>query len=278
MVRIEPAGGLDLAMTLESGQVFHWTRAGNGFAGVIGRQGIYVEQAGRGLLCEAGTEGLVAEYFALDHDLDAIRATFPQDAVLAEATAFCDGVRILRQPAWECLATFMTSTQKQAAHIRAMSLALRERYGEQVDGRFGGLYAYPEPSALADAGEAALRKCGLGYRAGFLARAAAMVVAGEVDLEAVRRLSDCKARSELCRLPGVGEKVANCVLLFAYGRLSAFPIDVWIERVLRAAYLKRRRGKVTQRVMREFAARNFGPYGGYAQQFLFHHARRTRRK
>jgi N-glycosylase/DNA lyase len=101
-----------------------------------------------------------------------------------------------------------------------------------------------------------------------------MIAAGALDLAAVARLDDTTARVELCRLPGVGEKVANCALLFGFGRVRAFPIDVWIARVLRELYFKRKR-KVTPPRLREFAATYFGPYGGYAQQYLFHHARKT---
>ena len=101
-----------------------------------------------------------------------------------------------------------------------------------------------------------------------------MVAAGEVDLEVIATLDDDTARAELCRLPGVGEKVANCALLFGFGRLRAFPVDVWIERVLRQLYFARKR-KVTARRLREFSASYFGDFGGYAQQYLFHHARLT---
>ncbi len=101
-----------------------------------------------------------------------------------------------------------------------------------------------------------------------------MIAEGAVDLAQVARLDDAAARAELCRLPGVGEKVANCALLFGFERVRAFPIDVWIERVLRELCFQRKR-KVTVQRLRAFAAEYFGPYGGYAQQYLFHHARKT---
>jgi len=125
--------------------------------------------------------------------------------------------------------------------------------------------------------EADLRDCKLGFRAKNLLGAARMIASGEVSLEQVATLSDEAACEELCRLPGVGVKVANCTLLFGFGRLRAFPIDVWIERVLRELYFRRKR-KVTARRLREFSASYFGPYGGYAQQYLFHHARMTWRR
>src|SRR5439155_20850759 len=117
-----------------------------------------------------------------------------------------------------------------------------------------------------------LRECALGYRAKNFLATAQLVSSGEANLEAWAALSDVDLRAKLCALPGVGAKVANCVMLFAYERLSAFPIDVWIERVLRQHYLPRRK-KMTAQQLCEFSETYFGEHGGYAQQYLFHHAR-----
>ena len=127
---------------------------------------------------------------------------------------------------------------------------------------------------LAEASEADLRRCGLGYRARNLHLTAALVASGRADLAAWMALPDAKLREELCQLPGVGAKVANCVMLFAYERLEAFPIDVWIARVLKERYFPRKR-RLTEKQMRNFSQGYFGPHGGYAQQYLFHHARKT---
>ena len=260
----------NLPLTLASGQVFHWLPDGEeGYRGLIGDQPIRVKQVGDKLYVTPGAKAIVSHYFALDHDLPAICASFPRDATMMEAAAFCQGLRLIRQPLWECLATFLTSSMKQVAHIRQMSLALRQRFGSPVPG--WEIAAYPEPARLAQASEAELRACGLGYRAKHLLGTARCVAEGVVDLEAIRAMDDAAALAELCRLPGVGPKIANCVLLFGYERLRAFPIDVWIERVLRRAYFAGKR-KVTAKQLREFGE-TFGPYGGYAQQYLFHHAR-----
>lgn len=260
-----------LERTLECGQVFHWKRHGAGWLGAIGKQPVYVEQRGDELLVTRGAGELARRYFALDHPLGEIYATFPHDPAMCAALEFCRGLRILRQPAWECVATFITSSMKQVAHIAQMSHALRRTFGMDVG---ESVFAYPTAERLAAASEAELRACSLGYRARNLLGAARMIASGEIDLSALEGLDDAAARAELCRLPGVGEKVANCALLFAFERLRAFPIDVWIERVLRGIYFQKKR-KVTARRLREFSAASFGPYGGYAQQYLFHHARRT---
>lgn len=264
----------NLSLTLESGQVFHWRKKGSGYVGLAADQPLYVEQSGKTLLVAQGTESTVRRYFALDHDLSAIEATFPKDAAMKAALAFCRGARLIRQPVWECLATFITSSMKQVAHIQQMSTAISTRYGKPVS--FGNevLHTYPAPKRLASLKEQDLRACGLGYRAKNLLLTAQMIASGEVDLDKIALFGDEDALRELCRLRGVGEKVANCVLLFAYERMRAFPIDVWIERVLRGVYLKGKR-KATPARMKEFAQNYFGPYGGYAQQYLFHHARRT---
>lgn len=265
------APGTDLDLTLTCGQVFHWRRDGAAWCGAIGDTAVRVEQRGGELLVSRGAEGAVRDYFALDHPLDEIYASFPRDAAMDAALQYCRGMRIVRQPPWECLATFITSAMKQVAHIAQISHTLRARYGREIA---PGVFSYPAPERLAELDEAALRECKLGFRAKNLLGAARMIASGEVDLARVAALPDDAARAELCRLPGVGEKVANCALLFGFGRLAAFPIDVWIERVLRALYFRRKRN-VTPRRLRDFAADYFGPHGGYAQQYLFHHARMT---
>jgi len=243
---------------------------------VIGETPVYVEQQGDTLRVSAGGEEMARRYFALDHPLDDICASFPVDEPMNVARATCRGLRVIRQPLWECLATFITSSMKQVAHIRAMSHYLRRHYGRQV-WQLGALelFTYPTPEKIASLTALDLRAASLGWRAEKLLATARLVASGQVDLEANRALDDASALAGLRALPGVGPKVANCVLLFAYERLRAFPIDVWIERVLREKYFARKR-RVTARRLREFSQTYFGPFGGYAQQYLFHHARQQK--
>ena len=268
------APDFDLAMTLDSGQVFQWERSGAGFVGTIGDRAAYVEQCGSELLVSDGLAAAVQHYFALDHTLPDICAAFPKDPAMSAARDYCRGLRIIRQPIWECLASFITSSMKQVAHIRQMSRALRERFGTRMMVYGTHVYGYPPAPRIAAATEADLRECALGYRAKNLLLTAQRVSSGEADLESWQNLPDDELRARLCTLPGVGAKVANCVMLFAYERLRAFPIDVWIERVLRERYFPRKRN-VTAQKLRAFCDNYFGEHGGYAQQYLFHHARKT---
>lgn len=276
-----PATDFALMTTLNSGQVFHWEKIGNAFYGMIDDRAVCVEQRGAALYAEAESRGvasptskLIRHYFALDHPLDEIHASFPRDPVMDAAREFCNGLRIIRQPKWECLATFICSSMKQVAHIRQISRALRQRYGTEKEICGQKVFSFPPADRLAGRSEDELRKCGLGYRARTLLETAKQIASGEVSLPSWEELPDDQLRQQLCQLPGVGAKIANCVMLFAYQRLKAFPIDVWIERVLREKYFPGRR-KVSTQTLAEFAATHFGMHGGYAQQYLFHHARLT---
>lgn len=284
-----PAPDLDLAMTLDSGQVFHWEKAGNGFVGTIGDCPVYIEQGGNALRAKVASassrsrlhpgqdaHATIASYFALDHPLAEICASFPDDPAMNAARLFCRGLRIIRQPKWECLATFICSSMKQVAHIRQISLALRGRFGDRREVSDHVVYTFPRAQRIAGATENDLRECALGYRAKNLLATARLISSGECDLESWSVLSDSDLREKLCSLPGVGAKIANCVMLFAYERLRAFPIDVWIERVLKQQYFPRK--KITEPRLREFSETYFGEHGGYAQQYLFHHARMALRK
>jgi len=258
---------ISLDLTLRSGQVFHWDRHEDGsWTGLIGETHLRVFEKDGVLQVPKGAEAIAEQYFSLDHPLDEIYADFPDDPMSAEALSLCRGLRIIRQPRWECLATFITSSMKQVAHIRSMSLALRKGFGHPT--KYG--FSYPSPAILAASDEDALRACGLGYRARNLLATAGIVARGDVDLDALAGLPTPDLREELVKLPGVGVKVANCVLLFAYERLDAVPIDVWIRRVL--VDMRRGRGGTAFQLAR-YAQKKLGPYAGYVQQYLFHRAR-----
>src|ERR1700747_3635544 len=171
-------------MTLDSGQVFHWEKVGNGFVGAIGEEPVYVEQRSESLRVSHGARELVGNYFALDHPLAEICASFPDDPITNTARKFCRGLRIIRQPKWECLATFICSSVKQVPHIRQISQALRKRFGEarQMGGR--ALYTFPSAQRIARASEKQLRACALGYRARHLRATAQLVSAHDCNLEA----------------------------------------------------------------------------------------------
>lgn len=264
---------IDLASTLQSGQVFHWNPHPDGsWSGLIGDHPVRVSEKNQTLVLHQGDPSKVASHFALDHPLEKIYAAFPDEPLSQAALAACRGIRILRQPRWECVATFITSSMKQVSHIRGMSLAIRKKFAPSV--AVSPVDAYPHFSILARASESDLRDCGLGYRAANLLKTAQALDTGQLDLDALAAQPTARLRRSLETLPGVGVKVANCILLFAYERLDCVPIDTWIHRIL----LSMRNGREgTPGQLAAYARRRLGPYGGYVQQYLFHHARSRKR-
>jgi len=213
------------------------------------------------------------DYLQIGLNLADIVGTFPDDLPMRSAVVACRGLRLVRQDPWECLASFILSSSKQIVQIQQIVARLCERFGEQVfvPQNHPPVYCFPLPGCIAAAGESELRACKMGFRAPNLRAAAEMIADGTVDLALLPALPVGEARDALIRLPGVGRKIADCVLLFAYGFQDAFPVDVWVMKALRRLYFPRRH--VSLKRLHEFAATHFGPYAGYAQQYLFHYAR-----
>ena len=271
-----PVRDYNLAATLDSGQVFRWQRDGKSWIGVLGKHFLQLTQTPDGIhVCASAPVSdwnFLHEFLQTKTDLPSILKTFPDDEPMSAAVAACCGLRLLRQDPWECLASFILSSTKQIVQIRQIIALLCEHFGETIPGYSGdSARSFPTPEKLAAASEAELRACKMGFRAPSLLAAARQIAEGKFDLEKIRGLDYTAAREELVRLRGVGGKIADCVLLFAYGFDSAFPVDVWIERALQQLYFPRRRA--SEKRLRRFAATHFGPHSGYAQQYLFHYIR-----
>jgi N-glycosylase/DNA lyase len=271
-----PAHDYDLAATLTSGQAFRWQSYDGGWEGVIGARWVRLKQDAEGIWAEtavpvAGWDWL-RHYLQADVDLPAVLRTFPDDEPMRASIEACRGLRLLRQDPWECLASFIISSTKQIVQIQQIIAALCCRFGTPlpVPAGHAPAFAFPTAGRVAAATEAELRACKMGFRAPNLLATARLVAGGQVRLDLQARPMP-EARVELMRLPGVGEKIANCVLLFAGGFQEAFPVDVWVMKALRQLYFPRRR--LTPKRLRQFIGTHFGPHAGYAQQYLFHYMR-----
>jgi N-glycosylase/DNA lyase len=267
----------DLEATLTSGQAFRWQQRDGAWVGVIGSHWVRLTAEPGSIRAEAAGPvsnwRWLTHYLQLDHDLNDILSTFPDEKPMRAAVAACAGLRLLRQDPWECLASFILSSTKQIVQIQQIISMLCERYGRPVavPRRQAPLKAFPSPARLSHVTEPELRACKVGFRAPYLQATARLVAQGHFDLRAVGRLPVEEARAQLMKLPGVGRKIADCVLLFAYGFQSAFPIDVWVLKALRELYFPQQ--KVRLERLHRFAASHFGPNAGYAQQYLFHFIR-----
>ena len=270
-------GPFDLAHTLDSGQAFRWRLEGDCYYGVVGGNVFQVRQVSGGLEFASApqppeeTAPLLPSYFRLDDDLPAIYRRIGRDRRVAGALRRYRGLRLIRQDPWECLVSFVISVYSNIPRIARHIEHLSRAYGDSI--RLGDYLRHTFPSAarLAEVGERDLREMGLGFRARFLARLAGDIARGGMDLLALRALPYAEAKAAILRLPGVGEKVADCVLAFSLDKLEAFPVDVWVRRAVLEWYFPGE--KATDRVLRLWAADYFGPYAGYAQQYLFHERR-----
>ena len=267
----------DLPATLTSGQAFRWQWRDENWIGVVGNHWVRLSADEFSISAETAEPvsdwTWLTDYLQLDLDLSQVLLKFPDDPPMRAAVLACRGLRLLRQDPWECLASFILSSTKQIVQIQQIIGLLCERFGEPLPtgSNFAPAYAFPTPARLARGTEAQLRACKMGFRAPYLRETAALIAGGQFDPARLRDLTVETAREELMKLPGVGRKIADCVLLFAYGFQSAFPVDVWVMKALQQLYFPRR--KVTMQRLHRFAAEHFGVCAGYAQQYLFHYMR-----
>lgn len=271
----------DLDATLTSGQAFRWKPHGNAWVGVIGNRWVRLQCKEAELLAQTAQPiadwDWLTHYLQLDLDLREVVATFPPDPAMRSAICACEGLRLLRQDPWECLASFILSSTKQIVQIQQIVSLLCENFGRQiaVPESFPIARSFPTAARLALASEKELRNCKMGFRAPYLLASARRIAEGKLDLQQLHSLPADEARAQLLELPGVGPKIADCVLLFAYGFQTAFPVDVWVMKALRELYFPRRRPSRLK--LQDFTQNYFGRNAGYAQQYLFHYMR-TRRE
>lgn len=301
-VAIESPFNLDY--TLESGQAFRWQNNGEWWYGTVPGGALKVRQEGEVLRCVSSSDlvdgAFARSYFRLDVPLDKVLASIMKDETINLAIQTFYGLRLMRQDRWECLASFVLATNSNIPRIKKMIQAVCARFG--VSFVFEGVEyrAFPSPEALSEASISDLTACGLGYRASYLKRVAASVDRGAVDFSEVPLLGYEEARDVLVKqfqgeklFPGVGPKVADCVLLYSFDMDEAFPIDVWIARQIASSYPDLLDDKIRARLsshgkaslgrgdygrISSNARRYFGRYAGYAQQYLFMMARSAERK
>ncbi|MDD3111898.1 MAG: DNA glycosylase [Methanofollis liminatans] len=261
----------DLDATLGCGQAFRWEKVDGTWYGVAGDHGIGIRQDGERLLFSGADEAFVRRYFALDLDLEAILASFDRDPRIHAAIDRCLGLRILRQEPFETLISYICATNTNIPTIKKRIALIAERYGRRLP---SGVSTFPDAAALAPCSEGEMRGCVLGYRAPYACATAALCAEDPAWAQRVAALPYGEARHELLRFPGVGPKAADCILLFAFEKYEAFPVDVHIRRMMRRHYLPDLPEDKTMTcreydLIAGFAREHFGAYAGWAQEYLF---------
>lgn len=273
---------LDLTSTLASGQCFRWRVDDLGrWTGVVGNDIVRLSMADGGLRIESAptppaelAEAIVG-YLRLDDDLPSIQRSLCEDDRVRVGIANYPGLRLLRQDPWETLAGFILSSTSNIPRISKTMELLSNTFGEtrEIDGVRRNTFASPE--ALAEAGELRLRELGCGFRGPYLAQAAEAVASGRLPIRSLRGAPYAEVLAELTALHGVGEKIADCVMLFSLDRLEAFPADRWVRKVLADWYGVA--ANISYEGAREWAWGRFGSNAGYANQYLFWNERQSTR-
>lgn len=254
-----------VAQICKSGQCFRMNeKSENRYSVIAGNRYLELEQQGKQctFYCDEDEfHQFWKGYFDLDEDYTSyISQVSPKDIYLKTAAEFGCGIRILRQDLWEMIVSFLISQQNNIGRIRKCIQNICEGYGERMTSALGEVYyAFPTPQALADLDEDALMQCNLGYRSKYVVRAAKSVVSGECDLEVIQLMPYSTAKEELLKLYGVGEKVADCICLFALHQLEAFPVDTHINQALQRQY---RQG---------FPMKRYQGCQGVLQQYIFYY-------
>ena len=270
-VEIIGVSDFDLVRIFECGQCFRWTQDESGvYTGVAMGRVVRVRtesQGGQQRIFISGTvndfEKIWRDYFDIDRDYAKIRKQLALDDFMQKATEFGAGIRILRQDKWEALCSFIISQNNNIPRIRGIVEALCAEFGDEIEFEGHIYHTFPSAEKLATLSADKLAKIRCGYRAEYIIRAAKDVVSGKVNLETLAELSPHDARKELKKLHGVGDKVADCAVLFGLNILDAFPVDVWMERA------------ITRHYGSDFDPKIFSPYAGIAQQYIFYYMRST---
>ena len=253
---------LDLELTLDCGQAFRWVKEKDeSFSGVASGVYLNISKIGEDTFLLKDTsendfENIWRKYFDFDRDYVKICETLKEDKLLASTIDEYYGIRILNQDSWEALCSFVISQQNNIKRIKGIIERLCEKYGQEVK---KGFYSFPSAKRLSELSVEDFEELGTGYRAKYLEKLAKGVASGEIDLEKIKNLPLERARKELLNIYGVGIKVANCALLFGFGFYDAFPVDVWMKRVME--------------YYPDGLPKCFDGIGGIAQQYLFHWAR-----
>jgi len=268
------APGFDLEISMDCGQIFGWVKEDGAYTGIIAGSPVSIRQSGERISFIAGPglrKSHIQRYLGLDEDLDEIIASVVRDDYMKQVVAAAQGLRLLKQDPWPCLCSYILSSNNRVDRIDKLVKEIAARYGtrHEIDGR--EVFSLPGPEALAACGETNMRSCGVGFRAPYLLKAGEMVAGGQVDLKAIDEMLYDDAREVLLTIPGGGGKIADCVLLFAFCKYEAFPVDVWIKRAMQQAYFKSRETRPED--IRRFGQEYFGEYAGYAQEYIYYYIR-----
>ena len=257
--------------SINSGQVFLWRKNGKYWYGVNGQDILKITDSG----IVKSYQNIKTDFFRKRDNIEEIIKSISKDSITKDAVKQYPGLRILEQDPFQCLISFIVSSNSNIQKIKSSLENISRKFGKRVKFDNQEFFLFPKPSKLAKASIDEIKSCGVGYRAQFIKEAAKIVLFKKIDFETLQKDSYQEAKEKICQIPGVGNKVADCVLLFSLNKLDAFPLDRWMIRILEKYYSKQfqlETKTITEKqyeILHEKIVKHFGPYAGYSQQFLF---------
>lgn len=269
----------ELKHIFDCGQCFRWNEDEDGsFIGITQGRAVRFIKKDDNVYIKGGNiedRDLWIEYLDLNRDYGDIKSQLSQDDVLNEAIKHGEGIRILNQEPFEIVISFIISANNRIPMIKRAVLNISREFGKKIEFEGREYYTFPEPWELAKASIEELQKCGCGFRAPYIVETTREIASGRVNLNEIKNMETDIAHNELIKLKGIGPKVADCILLFSMGKQNAFPVDVWVKRVMQYFYLA---PDVSLKKVRDYGRDKFGNLAGFAQQYLFYYARNLKGK
>lgn len=280
---IEKNNSFNLTHIFECGQCFRWNKEIDGsYTGVFENNVLNVKEENGKIkfkgICQGDIKEVVTKYFDLDTNYEEIKQTLSKvDCYLKQSIEFGQGIRILNQDLWEMLISFIISANNNIPRIKGIIERLSKKYGKAIQYNGNTYYAFPTVEELSKASIEDLRNLGLGFRDKRIYETTKIIKEGKINLEEIKSIEETNIiREKLQTLPGVGPKVADCILLFGLKRYEVFPIDVWVRRVMNDLYIKKEdETKVSKKEIEELAKTKYKNLAGIAQQYLFYWKRET---
>ncbi|MDE0831613.1 MAG: DNA repair protein [Nitrosopumilus sp.] len=271
---------IDIDNSINSGQVFLWEKCGSDWYGINGQDILKINKNA----VIKSIQNSKTDFFRKKDNMQEIIKSISKDKTVKEAIKQYEGLRIFKQDPFQCMISFIISSNSNIQKIKNSLEKITKKFGVKVEIQNKEFFLFPKPEKLANASIEEIKKCGVGYRAPFIKQAAEMIFSKKIDLEYLEKLDYKEAKKNICLIPGVGNKVADCILLFSLNKLEAFPLDTWMIKILEKYYsneFKIETKTITQKqyeILHEKIVNYFGPYCGYAQQFLFKMERESHNK
>jgi len=262
---------IDVDNSINSGQVFLWEKQGSDWYGIDGQDVLKINKNG----VIKSIRNLKTDFFRKNDNMQEIIKSISKDKTVKKAVKEYEGLRLFRQDPFQCLISFIISSNSNIQKIKNSLEKIAKKFGKKVKIQNKEFFLFLVPEKIAKATIDEIKSCGVGYRAPFIKEAAKMVILKKIDFEYLKKCDYHEAKKNICLVPGIGNKVADCIMLFSLNKLESFPLDTWMIKILEKYYSKEFKIEtktITQKqyeLLHEKIVNYFGPYCGYAQQYLF---------